>query len=428
MFGSRRTIAAGAGGIAAVLMLAGCAADAPQAEDVTSLNVYMPNYVLTDYLKTRFAEFTEQTGIEIELTTAGDDQLDDQYKVALNARSSDIDVMNFRPMQNTQLFSQNGWLEDLSPYLDGAPDDYAADDLQDGAMEAVTVDDSVVAIPSTTERQILYYRKDLLEEAGLEVPTTFEELQTAVETLHDPDAGVYGFVGRGQLAGAVTQLSSFLYGFGGDWSEDGAGTVDSEAAIAAYEYYGGLLRDYGPTGTQDMNWQQALPIFAQGKAAFYPEGDSFFTNFLDESQSVVADTVGYAEIPAGPAGARPYSVPNTAYAISSFSEKKDAAWEFIQWATSPEMTLALQAEGIPQPRESAWADDEANQAFPDELREVIAQTIEDGVSHDRPQVVEVSQAREIVGQPLVAAQNGDDVAAAAEEAARKLTELIETTE
>jgi multiple sugar transport system substrate-binding protein len=92
------------------------------------------------------------------------------------------------------------------------------------------------------------------------------------------------------------------------------------------------------------------------------------------------------------------------------------------------MTLALQAEGIPQPRESAWADDEANQAFPDELREVIAQTIEDGVSHDRPQVVEVSQAREIVGQPLVAAQNGDDVAAAAEEAARKLTELIETTE
>ncbi|MCW5953313.1 MAG: sugar ABC transporter substrate-binding protein [Propionibacteriaceae bacterium] len=394
------------------------------APEVTSLTVFMPNYVLTDYLKTRFAEFTKDTGIEIKLTTAGDDQLDDQYKVAFNARSSEIDVLNFRPMQNTQLFGQNGWLEDLTPYLTAAPAEYQADDLQPGTMEAVTVDGAVVAIPSTTERQILYYRKDLLAAAGLAVPETFEDLQAAVEKLHNPDGGVYGFVGRGAVSAAVTQLSSFLYGFGGDWTDGDKGTVDSEAAIKAYEFYGGLLREYGPPGTQDMSWQQSLPIFAQGKAAFYPEGDSFFTNFLDESQSVVKDSVGFAVIPAGPAGHRPYNVPNTAFGVSAFSEKKEAAWKFIQWATSPEMALALQTEGVPQARNSAWADDEVNKKFPEDLRAVIVKSIETGVSHDRPQVREVSMSREIVGKPLIVAQNGGDVAPAAQQAAVELTELI----
>ncbi|MFT4285176.1 MAG: sugar ABC transporter substrate-binding protein [Protaetiibacter sp.] len=421
---ARKATGAALVAVLAAAGLAACSSEPQQQEEVTSLNVYMPNYVLTDYLKTRFSEFTEETGITINLTTAGDDQLDDQYKVALNARSSDIDVMNFRPMQNTQLFATNGWLADLSPYLEGAPDAYDVDDLQANALQAVTVDGSVVAIPSTTERQILYYRKDLLAAAGLEVPETFEELQAAVEALHDPDNGVYGFVARGNVSAAVTQLSSFLYGFGGDWTDGDEGAVGSDAAISAYEYYGGLLRDYGPPGTQDMSWQQSLPIFAQGKAAFYPEGDSFFTNFLDETQSVVGDTVGYAEIPAGPAGHRPYSVPNTAYAISQYSEKKDAAWQFIQWATSPEMALALQSEGIPQARDSAWADASANESFPEELRDVIVKSIADGVSHDRPQVTQVSLSREIVGKPLIVAINGGDVAEAAKAAEKELTDLI----
>jgi multiple sugar transport system substrate-binding protein len=421
---ARKLVVAALAVAAASSALVGCGSGDSSAANVSSITVFMPNYVLTDYLKTRFSEFTKDTGIEIKLTTAGDDQLDDQYKVAFNARSSDIDVINFRPMQNTQLFAQNGWLADLSAYLKAAPESYKADDLQQNTMEAVTVNGAVVAIPSTTERQILYYRKDLLQKAGIEVPKTTDELLAAVKKVHDPDNGVYGFVGRGGVSAAVTQMSSFLYGFGGDWTDGDKGAVDSEAAIKAYEFYGGLLRDYGPPGTQDMSWQQSLPIFAQGKAAFYPEGDSFFTNFLDAKQSVIADKVGYAVIPAGTAGAHPYNVPNTAFGVSAFSAKKEAAWKFIQWATSPEMALALQAKGVPQARNSAWADDTANKSFPEELRTVILQSIETGVSHDRPQVREVSMAREIVGKPLIVAQNGGDVATAAKQAAVDLTSLI----
>lgn len=418
----RKGISATVAGLMMASTLAACSGGGDG--ETTTLSVYMPNYVLTDYLQTRLPEFTEATGIEVDLTTAGDDQLDDQHIVAFNARSSDVDVLNFRPMQNIPLFGSNQWLEDLTPYLENAPAEYDAEDFDEGTMQAVQRDGAVLAIPSTTERQILYYRTDLLEAAGLEVPQTMDELLAAVDAVHDPDNGVYGFVARGNVNAAVTQLSSFLYSFGGDWTDGDQGAVASPEAIEAYEYYGGLLRDYGPPGTQDMSWQQALPIFAQGRAAFYPEGDSFFTNFLDDSQSSVVDTVGYAQIPAGPAGSRPYSVPNTAFGISAFSENKEASWEFIQWATSPEMTLALQAEGIPQARDSAWADEEANQSFPEELREVLIGTIADGVAHDRPQVTQVNRSRDIVGRPIVVAIEGGDVAAAAQTAQDELTALI----
>src|SRR5699024_3726837 len=154
---------------------------------------------------------------------------------------------------------------------------------------------------------------------------TIEELRSAIQQLHDPENELYGIVRRGHVSGAITQLSSFLYGFGGDWLIDDEVAIDSPEAIDAYKYYGDLLRDYEPPGNQDMNWEQALPIFAQGNAVFNPDGDSLFTNFLDETQSNVVDDVGFAVIPAGPAGSHPYNVPNTAYGISAYSEHQDEA-------------------------------------------------------------------------------------------------------
>lgn len=57
-----------------------------------------------------------------------------------------------------------------------------------------------------------------------------------------------------------------------------------------------------------MSLEQALPIFAQGKAAFFIDVDAVYTSILDPKVSVVRDTIGFAPFPAGPAGARPPDV------------------------------------------------------------------------------------------------------------------------
>lgn len=383
------------------------------AEESGSVNVALPNHTWTDAIQERIPQFEEETGIEVNLTTFGEDQLSDQYNVKLNTGSTDFDVMMYRPLQEGKLFVQNEWLANLDERI--TDEEWNWEDFQEGPVEAVTGEGgSVYGVPLVTEREILYYNKDILEAAGVEVPTTLEEFEAAVAATHDPDAGVYGWVSRGQRAAAVTQFSSFLYSMGGSWDD-----ISSPEAVAAYELYGGLLGTYGPPGTTEMSWPQALPVFAQGNAAFYTDADSLFNNFMDPATSRVTESIGFAQFPEGPAGSKPYNVPSWALAINEFSENKDAAWEFVRWATSPEVSLDIQSGGVPLARESVWENPESTAGFPDELVEVIQASAEVGVGHDRPLVVRVSEARDIVGTPIVEAIQGNDVQAAAEQAAEQ---------
>ena len=109
-----------------------------------------------------------------------------------------------------------------------------------------------------------------------------------------------------------------------------------------------MLNKYGPKGTLNMSWPEAMAVFTQGKAVFYTDASSLFTNATDPAKSQVADKVGFAPFPAGPEGTKPYNITSWALGIGANSEKKDAAWEFIKWAESKEMVLKLQSGREPR--------------------------------------------------------------------------------
>lgn len=377
-----------------------------------TIYVTLSNHPWTDVIESKIADFEAESGYDVNVTILGEDQLSDQYNVKFNAGATDIDVAMMRPLQEAKLFAWNGWITPLDDYVADAGD-WNWDDFT--AKDTVTTEEGVVAIPIVTEQSVLYYRADLLEDAGLEVPTTMDELAEAARIIQEENDGVFGFVGRGQRAALVTQFSSFLYSFGGDWDDgNGTATVDTPEARAAYEFYGNLLKDYGPPGVTNMSWKEASAIFQQGQAAFYPDASVFYNNMIDEEQSRIGDVFGVAQIPEGPAGSRPYSVAAWSLAINEMSQNKDAAWEFIQWATSAEIVGQVQAEGVAGARLSTWDDPASTAAFPDELTEVLLASMEVGVGHDRPLVIEVAKARDMVGSPVIAIledQNFDDVLA-----------------
>ena len=91
-----------------------------------------------------------------------------------------------------------------------------------------------------------------------------------------------------------------------------------------------------------MSWQQAMAIFTQGQAALYTEADSLYKNATDPAKSKVADTVGFAVFPAGPAGSKPYNIPSWALGVNAASKNGDNAWKFIKWATSKAMVATMQ--------------------------------------------------------------------------------------
>ena len=422
---SRRSLLMGTGAIALVAAT-GCSGGGPAAQaPSTTLRVTLANHVWTENVKKAIPEFEKATGLKVELTQLAEDQLSDQYNVKLNAGTSEIDVMMYRPLQEGRLFAQNKYLADLSARAKGAAD-WALADFQASPMSATTYQDKIVGIPIITEREVLYYRKDLLTKLGIEVPKTLEELEAAAKKIKESE-GIAGFVARTGKTAAVTQFSSFLFSMGGDFVDAaGKAAVNSAEAKSAYELYGRLIREYGPANVStDMSWPEAMAVFTQGQAAFYTEADSLYKNATDPAKSKVSDTVGFAQFPAGPAGSKPYNIPSWALGVNAASTNLENAWKFIQWATSKEQVAAQQKSGIPGARTSVWSSSDGISSYPADLAEAITASAKVGVDHDRPVVAQVVKAREAVGQPIVDSIKGGDLSASVETAQKAFQAVLD---
>ena len=425
---SRRVVLTAAGGLVAAATV-GCSADSGGGDSggSTTVKVTMANHVWTENVKKAIPEFEKASGLKVEITQLAEDQLSDQYNVKLNAGTSEIDVMMYRPLQEGRLFAQNKYFADLTSKAK-ADATWNLADFQAAPIAATTYQDKVVGVPIITEREVLYYRKDLLQKAGLQVPKTLDELEAAAKAIKAANPDIAGFVARTGKSPAVTQFPSFLYSMGGDWVDaSGKAAVNSAAAKKAYAFYGGLIKNYGPANVStDMSWPEAMAIFTQGKAGFYTEADSLYKNATDPAKSKVAETVGFAVFPAGPAGSKPYNIPSWALGINDASKNQANAWKFIQWATSKEQTLAQQKSGIPGARTSVWADAAGTSSYPKDLAEAIAASTKGGVDHDRPVVAQVVKAREAVGQPIVDAIKGSDVTASVETAVKAFQSVLDS--
>ncbi|MDT0445647.1 ABC transporter substrate-binding protein [Streptomyces johnsoniae] len=421
---SRRSfgkLAAAAAAAAGGVTLGACSSGGGTASPNAPLRIMAINHVWTHTISKRLDEFEDLIGRRVSISMLTADQLANSYNVKLNASATDVDVMMVRALQEQLIFAHNGWLTDLSDRV--RDDAFRWDDFQEAPRERSATAGKVLSVPVVTERPALYYRKDLVADLG-GPPRTLDALMDQSLELADRRNNFFGYVGRGQRNGSVSQWSSFLYSFGGDFTVDGRSAIGTPEAIAAYEFYGRLLERTGPPGVTNMSLEQAMPIFAQGKAAFYIDADAIYTNFLDPGVSTVQDTVGFAPFPAGPAGSRPHNIPSWSLAINEFSLLRDDAWAFIRWASSPEMVAALQSEGIPGARESAWSDPATLGAFPGELAESMRISTENGLGHDRPDVLQVSRARDIVGRPLVAGILGESVPPVARDADAEFADFL----
>lgn len=424
---------------ASIFVLTGCAQPATETapapistEEVassdiagTTIRVTLANHVWTESIKELIPLFEEETGATVEISQLAEDQLSDQYNVKLNAGTDEIDVMMYRPLQENKLFASNGYLADISA-LAAASADWDFADFQPGPAALTSFEGALVGVPIITERTVLYYRKDLLEAAGLEVPTTLDELDAAAAAIHAANPEVSGYVGRTGRSAAVTQFNAFLYSFGGEWiAEDGTSAIGSPEARAAYAYYGDLIRNHtNATVNPEMSWPEAFAVFQQGQAAFLADADSLYKNMTDPEKSTVADSVGFAPFPAGPAGSKPYNVAAWALAINSQTTNVAGAWAFVEWATSKAISLELAKLGVSGARTSVWANPEATADYPAELIEAIQINGANGVGLDRPLVFEVGRAREIVGGPIVAAIAGADLEAAIDASSQEFDDLL----
>ena len=294
----------------------------------------------------------------------------------------------------------------------------------------MTFGSKTYVVPLVTEWEVLYYRADLLKKAGIAVPKTLSELEAAARKLDS--AGVAGIASRGSGAAAVTQMSSYLYNFGGAYLDKGRAVFDSKPAVEAIRFYGRLLGTYGPTGVTAMSWDGIMPIFQAGKVAMWTDASVFYGQIVDPTKSQVpAEDVGIADFPAGPAGNTPFISVSWGMAISKKSPKQDLARQFLDWATSADMAKRGLAAQITMARDSPWLDKTVLAKVNPSLVATRAFAAKNGVPYDRPYMSAVGEARDRIGEVIIESIDTRGESAKLEkkaaDMAAKVDELLEDT-
>lgn len=393
--------------------------------DGSSVTVLTPQNPWFTAIEPLVPEFEALTGIDVDLQALPEDQFRQRRQVVLTGRSDAVDVFLTQPVQDGAQYTAAGWYTDLAGFLEDpaltAPD-YDGGDLGPGLLKSATVDDVLIGIPVLVDVEMLYYRKDILDAAGFEPPTTMDELREIADAVNDPGV-INGYASRGASAQAVTQMSLFLYDFGADWT-DGSGhaAFDSHEGIEAFEFYGSMIRDFAPQGAINNSWAELMPLFQQGKIAIWNDSSSFLSSIVDPTKAdpVVLENIGYARMPGGPGGEFNTTLP-WAIAMSSFSEHKDEAWYFIEWATSPEVVAKLQEAGVAGARQSI--------GFPSTIPAEWADAFSYGLSIARPKlpvVVPVAEVRDAIGQAIVTCiESAEACEAAVKQAAEEFDTIVD---
>lgn len=326
---------------------------------------------LLEEYEEEFAELSG-AGFQIDYLNEGDRRAKSQADASTIGRYN----VYYVDEANLALFASSGWIE---PLMDHYPAEYDYDDFDPGRIATATYDDTVWFAPILGGGDLMIYRKDLFEAAGIQPPTTLEELKAAVEALHDPESGVYGIGLRGQRgAGAnVWRWMPYFKGMGGEWFVDGQPAMNSEAAIEATETYLDLFQ-YSAPGTQTGSWDESTGAFRAGQIALIIESAPLGGIALDASQSQVADKIGFARPPAPLTGggfAHGFAIGSKA---NDSDAEKDCAGLWVAWATSKENEMRRLEAGQAGElnRNSVIGSPKFAETFGEELPAALADTAE----------------------------------------------------
>ncbi|CAI9403511.1 hypothetical protein HIDPHFAB_03996 [Nocardioides sp. T2.26MG-1] len=210
-------------------------------------------------------DFTKATGVKVKLVAVAEDQFN--QLLTSSAAAGDLpDVMGGIPLGQIQTMGSNDLVD--TDAVAEVLDELDASTFSERALELVQDDGTTLAVPSESWAQLLFYRKDLFDQAGLSAPSTYDDILNAAQTLDSGD--VAGFVGATAPGDAFTEQTFEHVALGNGCElvdDDGSVTIGDPACVDALSFYGQLVNDYSVPGAQDVDTTRAS--YFAGQAAMF---------------------------------------------------------------------------------------------------------------------------------------------------------------
>jgi multiple sugar transport system substrate-binding protein len=230
-------------------------------------------------------------------------------------------------------YAADGVLENLDPWIQKS--NLQLDDYWPALLESVKYNNSIYGLPRDIGLEVLYYNKQIFDEAGVAYPTeswTWNDLKAAAQKLTVVEGN--GRVRRYALGMEGGKYSLWINqnkaGVLDDMRNPSKCTLTDPKAVEAISFFAGLMNEN--QAMRDANLSQAggdAAVFQSGQVAMIIQNASRISAFNEAGLSY---DVAPVPIPSG--GQRAASAGGAAWSMSSSSANKEAAWTFMSWLQS----------------------------------------------------------------------------------------------
>ncbi|GAA5124059.1 sugar ABC transporter substrate-binding protein [Alloalcanivorax gelatiniphagus] len=304
-----------------------------------------------DWLKKTFEE--QNPGSTLTIEQQEWDGLVEKLTTALSSESETPDVVE---IGNTQAptFTAAGAFAPLTDELD----DLGGDDLLQGFVEGATVEGETYAVPYYAGSKYIFYRKDLFEKAGLEVPTTMDEFVDAAVALKEDNPKPANFSGFWFPGQDWRNGATFIWDAGGDLAvEDGgewSGALSSPESIAGLERAQQLFMD-ASGAPKDGNETDPWTPFCAGEVGMMST-PGWVKGQLDSPEVGCPDgfakEVGVFALPGSDGSAAPVLLGGSDIAVAAKSPNQELAQEVVSLMLSDDYQTMMAEAGLTPAKES----------------------------------------------------------------------------
>lgn len=289
-----------------------------------------------------YNESQDKVKVETVILPQDANTVHDDFVNKLASGDTSVDVMGL-DVTYVDEFASAGWLADLTDLVDPA----ITEGMLTGPVEGATKDGRLVAMPWFTNSSVLFYRQDVLDELGAEVPTTWDGWMELADKAVGVNGVEYGAdFQAAQSEALVCNWVEYVWSNGGDiLDEEGKPVVNSENNVEATNIMKKLVDEYAPEGVTTYTETESEQVFKEGKCLFIRDWSGFWSSGQDEG-SKVTGKIAATKLPVGPSGTESHTCLGCLDLVINNNvddTQKAAAADFISYMasadTQKEMTL-----------------------------------------------------------------------------------------